>query len=124
VDLAYAEGYSAVSYLMEQYGRDTLKELMNSYRKGVSTDEAFASAMNKSSLEFEREWEDWLKTKYSEEQKEFSVDESPVFEQTSPGRNISLYLALCALGFAPFFCLTTVAVGALVGILLKQGLRS
>ena len=40
VDLAYAEGYSAISYLMEQYGRDALKKLLNSYRRGVSTDEA------------------------------------------------------------------------------------
>jgi hypothetical protein len=123
VDLAYAEGYSAVSYLMGQYGCDGLKKLMNSYRRGVSTDEAFTSVINKTSTVFEMEWKAWLKEKYSNEL-ETPVEKIPLYEPTISGEYISLYLALCALGFTPLLCLITTVTGTVLGLITRQNLRS
>jgi hypothetical protein len=107
VDLAYAEGYSAVSYLMEQYGRDGLKKLMNSYRRGVSTDEAFTSAINKTSTEFEMEWKAWLKEKYVPET---VPPEIVPFPMDGSSRDVIkiISLTVCGFGVAPIVCLITI----------------
>jgi hypothetical protein len=118
VDLAYAEGYSAVSYIMEVYGRDTLKELMNSYRRGKSTDEAFLFAIDRTFAEFEADWMDWLKEKYTWGDLS-KILPFPTDDDSSQVGEI-FALALCGLGTAPIFCLLILAGGAGFFILIRR----
>jgi hypothetical protein len=118
VDLAYAEGYSAVSYLMEVYGRDTLKELMSSYRRGDSTEQAFNAALDKPFTEFEAGWKDWLKEKYTADSPPEII---PFPTQESPAISSNLLpLIFCGLGLAPFFCFFTLAGGAGLFLMIRR----
>jgi hypothetical protein len=54
--LAYAESVSAVSYLIDTYGRDTLVRLITSYRGGVTDEEAFAAATGAGVRAFDDAW--------------------------------------------------------------------
>lgn len=60
VRLAYAEGLSAVTYLIEAYGEDGLAALMAAYKSGLYDEEAFQTALGLTPLEFEYEWIVWL----------------------------------------------------------------
>ncbi|MGE5378704.1 MAG: peptidase MA family metallohydrolase [Bacteroidota bacterium] len=124
VDLAYAEGYSAVSYLMEQYGRDTLKKIMNSYRRGDSTEEVFAGSIDKTPEAFEMDWRAWLKKKYSKEMLPPPIETLPVPDRTPSAGYKFLYLVLCTLGLIPLLCLVTVVAGVFLALLIRQSLKS
>ncbi len=54
--LAYAESISAVDFLVRQYGRDAMVDLVRSYGHGVTDDEAFASALGIDVAGFEGDW--------------------------------------------------------------------
>lgn len=58
--LAYAEGLSAVTYLVETYGAAGLADLMIAYGEGDSGDEAFQRTLGKTPEEFEEDWLSWL----------------------------------------------------------------
>lgn len=60
VRLAYAEGLSAVTYLIEAYGEDGLAALLAAYKSGLYDEEAFLTALGVTPLEFEYEWIVWL----------------------------------------------------------------
>ena len=54
--LAYSESVSAVSFLVDHYGRDAMVALVRSYKNGVSDDEAFTSALGTDVAGFEAAW--------------------------------------------------------------------
>ena len=54
--LAYSESVSAVSFLVDTYGRDAMVQLVRSYAGGVSDDEAFTAALGVDVAGFEAAW--------------------------------------------------------------------
>jgi hypothetical protein len=56
--LAYSESVSAVSYLVDHFGRDAMVALVRSYAGGVSDDEAFQAALQMDVSGFEAAWLD------------------------------------------------------------------
>ncbi len=56
VYLAYAESLSAVSYLVEVYGTQGLTALLEGYKDGLQTEEAFKEALGISASQFELDW--------------------------------------------------------------------
>ena len=59
VRLAYSEGLSAVTYMVETYGEDGLSTLLKAYKEGNTTDKAFLLAFGVDSLSFEVAWAKW-----------------------------------------------------------------
>ncbi len=55
-DLAYAESVSAVSHMVDAYGKDALVRLVRAYADGVSDDEAFVRGLGVTVAEFEDGW--------------------------------------------------------------------
>lgn len=58
--LAYAEGLSATTYLVETYGTQGLADLLAAYKAGHGTEEAFLMALGVTAGEFEAGWAVWL----------------------------------------------------------------
>ncbi len=58
--LAYAEGLSAVTYLVETYGTEGLATLLAAYNDGIGTEGAFKAALGVTPGEFEAGWSVWL----------------------------------------------------------------
>jgi hypothetical protein len=54
--LAYAEGVSAVDYLVRVHGRETLVSLIKSYTAGMTDDEAFKAALGVDVAGFDAAW--------------------------------------------------------------------
>jgi len=59
--LAYQESYFAVKYLIELYGEDVLKLLVQAIGTGQDPESVFLHTIGKSSTAFEREWRLYLK---------------------------------------------------------------
>lgn len=55
--LAYAESRSLVSYFLQTYGRQKLAVLVQAFRSGATSDEAFRQSTGLATLEFQRAWE-------------------------------------------------------------------
>ncbi len=60
VYLSYAESLSAVTYLIETYGAEGLKNLLAAYKEGKSNDEALMVGLGVDIIQFEQGWLDWL----------------------------------------------------------------
>ena len=58
--LAYAESTSAVDFLVSEYGRPAMVQLVRSYADGVTDDEAFSAALGLDVAGFEAAWLDSL----------------------------------------------------------------
>ncbi len=58
--LAYAESVSAVAFLVDRYGEDSMVRLVRSYADGVTDDEAFRAALGIDVAGFEAAWLDDL----------------------------------------------------------------
>ena len=56
IRLSYAEGLSAVKYLVNTYGEAGLARLLADYKKGLTTDEAFQDALGVSMGRFQQDW--------------------------------------------------------------------
>jgi len=54
--LSYAEAYSAATYLIETYGNEGLSALLNAYKGGEGSEEAFMIALGISIDQFEMDW--------------------------------------------------------------------
>lgn len=61
--LAYAEGVSAVDFIVRAYGKPALVALVNSYAKGVTDDQAFTAALKVDTTGFTAAWLADLKAK-------------------------------------------------------------
>ena len=56
IRLSYAEGLSAVQYLVDTYGEAGLARLLAAYKQGLSTDDAFQEALGVSMGQFQQDW--------------------------------------------------------------------
>jgi hypothetical protein len=56
VYLAYYESLSAVSYLVDTYGKEGLSALLAAYKDGITTEDAFLTAIGVSATQFELDW--------------------------------------------------------------------
>lgn len=56
IRLAYAEGLSAVRYLVQTYGEEGLARLLADYKKGMNTEKAFLDALGVSMGQFQQDW--------------------------------------------------------------------
>lgn len=62
--LAYAESFLAVSFLIEQYGENSIPILLNHLRKSGDFRMAFQKTYGQPFFQFEKEWRYYLKEKY------------------------------------------------------------
>ncbi len=53
---AYAQSWSFVNYLYDQFGSDSIQQLMLNYRNGLSCEEGFSQTYNKTIYEVEKDW--------------------------------------------------------------------
>ena len=56
IRLSYAEGLSAVEYLVKTYGEEGLSRLLAAYKQGLPTDKAFQQALGVSMGQFQQDW--------------------------------------------------------------------
>ncbi|MGC8837106.1 MAG: peptidase MA family metallohydrolase [Anaerolineae bacterium] len=60
VDLYYAEVYSVVQFLLERYGRDRMRELLQRFKEGTYQEEALRQVYGLSLDELDAAWREWL----------------------------------------------------------------
>ena len=60
--LAYAESYGIVNYLIDEYGREKMFELLNIYREGAGYDEALKTVYGFNMQSLNTQWQAALKT--------------------------------------------------------------
>lgn len=58
--LAYAQSYSAATFLLERYGRPRVNQLLQTYREGVTYDEGLRRALGVDQTQLDAEWRAWL----------------------------------------------------------------
>lgn len=58
--LAYAEGYSAVTYVVATYGNEGVTRLVREMAKGESYDQAFSRALGRTMAQLEHDWRIWI----------------------------------------------------------------
>jgi hypothetical protein len=63
--LAYTESFLAVSYLYQEFGEGTVKELVAHLAEGSSMDMAFIRTIGSNYLSFQLEFEKYVETKYN-----------------------------------------------------------
>ncbi len=63
--LAYTESFLAVSYLYQEFGQGTVKELVSHLAEGSSLDGAFLKTIGSSYLAFQLEFEKYVQSKYN-----------------------------------------------------------
>ena len=64
IDLAYAESYTAVEYLIAKCGKGKLKEILFQFARGKSFPEAAQFILGINREEFEKGWVEFLRAKY------------------------------------------------------------
>jgi len=64
VNLAYAQAYTAVKFILDRYGRDKLLEILYEFSKGKNFDEAARRVLDMSMEEFEHKWPDFIGDTY------------------------------------------------------------
>ena len=62
--LVYKQGQSAVGYLVERFGEDRYREMMQRIRSFRSFDRAFERSTGMSVKKFDEQWRAWLKKQY------------------------------------------------------------
>ena len=63
--VAYAESYLAVKYLIDNYGAQALKRFLDEIRRGSSVDEALMASSGATYAEFEKEFQEYLRQRYN-----------------------------------------------------------
>lgn len=63
--LAYAQSYSAISYIVKKFGPEAIKGILTRVREGISFDEAFTKAVGLSLGEFEGIWRSYVRRYYT-----------------------------------------------------------
>lgn len=64
INLAYAQSYAAVKFIVDKYGRDKLLEILYEFSEGRNFDEAARAVLKISMREFEEKWFDLIKETY------------------------------------------------------------
>jgi Tol biopolymer transport system component len=62
--LVYKQGQSAISYLVDRYGEERLRELLRRMRQARSFDRAFERVMGSPVRKFDEQWREWLRRAY------------------------------------------------------------
>jgi hypothetical protein len=62
--IVYKQGQSAISYLVERYGEERLRDLLRRMRQMHSFDHAFERALGVSQERFDEQWRQWLRRRY------------------------------------------------------------
>jgi Tol biopolymer transport system component len=62
--IVYKQGQSAISYLVERYGDERLRDLLRRMRQMHSFDHAFQRALGVSQERFDEQWRQWLRKRY------------------------------------------------------------
>lgn len=60
----YKQGQSAVGYLVDRYGPDRLKDILQKLRTSRNFDLAFQRATGTTPAKFDEQWREWLRKKY------------------------------------------------------------
>ncbi len=63
VDLFYAEAYSLVEFLLKEYGRDKMRELLSEFASGATQEEALKKVYGLSVDELDARWREYLRGK-------------------------------------------------------------
>ncbi len=58
--LAYRQSFSAVEYLIQEYGEGKVKQILKTLSRGKDMEEALVSATGTGLGEFERNWHNWI----------------------------------------------------------------
>ena len=64
VSLAYAQSYSMVEFIINDYGFYKIKEMLKKFAEGMSTEKVIKSDFYRSVEEFEKNWLDYLSRKF------------------------------------------------------------
>ncbi len=62
--LSYAQSYSLVRYLIEEYGSEKMSRLLETFRQGSTYDDAFMSVYGFDINGLDDEWQEYIKSKY------------------------------------------------------------
>ncbi len=62
--IVYKQGQSALSYLVERYGEDRLRDILQRSRQMRNFDRAFLRSVGMSVEKFDEQWHEWLKRQY------------------------------------------------------------
>jgi len=65
IRLAYAQSYAVVEYIMDNYGKDKLLDVLKAFSRGRDFDEAAPEVFGLDSKTFEENWREDLKRKYA-----------------------------------------------------------
>lgn len=63
-EIAYTESFSAISYIIKNFDREALKDILKNLKE-EDFDEAMFSALGVTHKEFAREWEEWVTKTYN-----------------------------------------------------------
>lgn len=77
--LSYAESYSVVDYLIKEYGRDKILDLLIAFKEGNTCDDALLQVYGFDLNELESKWISWLTAQYQEQNQAFNLE--PTAEQ-------------------------------------------
>jgi len=62
--IVYKQGQSALSYLVDRYGEERLRDVLRRIRGTHSFDRGFQRSMGMSVRKFDEQWRDWLRKRY------------------------------------------------------------
>lgn len=63
--IAYAQSYLAVDYLIHEYGKEAIDRFLTQIAQGKSVDDALVAASGANYREFQQEFENYLNTRYN-----------------------------------------------------------
>ena len=66
VYLAYKESESAIRYIAEKYGADTVNDIISMYRESIDVNSVLSRTIKNNLSGLNSEWEDYLKDKYNQ----------------------------------------------------------
>jgi hypothetical protein len=72
--ISYAESLSVVDYLITEYGRDKIFDLLLTFKEGSTYDEALRHVYGFDLDELEVKWINWLRTQYDEQVQAFYME--------------------------------------------------
>jgi hypothetical protein len=94
--LAYAQSWSFVKYLNDQYGSNSIQQLFLTYRDGLGCEEGFLRIYNKSLFEVEKEWKKNI----------LNMDVSPFSDLILSPKQLSTSISI----FSPYLLLSAILI--------------
>jgi hypothetical protein len=63
--LAYVESFSTIAFIINQFGEESLKEIIGALKEANSFDEALRRVLGLNRTDFADEWKEWVEHKYT-----------------------------------------------------------